>query len=277
MRAHFHGGIGRGFEHRKTRAQIKPWFSTRAGKAGKGEADLDWSNPNAGGLLPESILQWTGNRTSLSALKAQWRGELPTGAAKARAQAAALRLAGDQVRQDALDADAKETAGNKAAKKAGNKAAKEATKKAKQAAKEAKKLEQGRLENDNYDNSKLYHVPVVRAVTGVSGVGAPVQLALLKKGFGRFEQRKQRALEHCRHLERQRTMNCMANPQRGAKTKRNDSKKRKEPAQGSRGRQAKAKKQMVLAAVETDSEGTSHRGRAGRRRTTHNYAAMQKR
>ena len=69
----------------------------------------------------------------------------------------------------------------------------------------------------------------------------------------------------------------LANPQRGAKAKRNDSKKRKEPAQGSRGRQAKSKKQMVLAAVEPDSEGTSHRGRAGRRRTTHNYAAMQKR
>ena len=72
-------------------------------------------------------------------------------------------------------------------------------------------------------------------------------------------------------------MNCMANPQRGAKAKRNDSKKRKEPAQGSRGRQAKSKKQMVLAAVEPDSEGTSHRGRAGRRRTTRNYAARQKR
>ena len=117
-------------------------------------------------------------------------------------------------------------------------------------------------------------MPVVRAATGVSGVGALVQLALLKKGFGQFGQRKQRVLEHRRHLKRQRTlsMSCMANPQRGAKAKGDDSKKRKVPAQGSRGRQVKSKKQMVLVAVEPNSEGTR---RGGRRRVIHNYAAMQ--
>ena len=40
MRAYFHGGVGRSFEHKKTRSQIKAWFSKRAQK-GKEEADVD--------------------------------------------------------------------------------------------------------------------------------------------------------------------------------------------------------------------------------------------
>ena len=78
----FHGGVGYDYCHRKSRRQIKAWFSTRESKDAAAPSD-EWENPNAAGLFPTINFVNT-VQFDLQRAKRVWRDELKTGQCKRR-------------------------------------------------------------------------------------------------------------------------------------------------------------------------------------------------